>query len=234
VWTSVSFIIICSYVLQEFHKSNYQSNSVSSHPYVWQYGSSSCHIFLTTRRHGITSQKTVSIWNFTIKILQLPTTSCSSSLNIAFITVPKLPQPRSMLSSRARHRISQQCNKRNVVIRLAHSLIELRPSWEADNCAATQELPRMLWNPKVHCPVQKSPLLVPIFSQINPIHTIPSYLSKWVRCHHGVTRPQVADGGDALPLWRISANILNKQSRTAEKGWASSLGLGRGDNNYSS
>jgi hypothetical protein len=37
-------------------------------------------------------------------------------------------------------------------------------------------------------------------------------------CHHGMARPQVADGGDALQLWREAANILNKQSWTADKG----------------
>jgi hypothetical protein len=35
------------------------------------------------------------------------------------------------------------------------------------------------------------------------------------------------------PIWRIAANILNKQSRTADKGWSSSLGVGRGANNSS-
>ena len=29
-------------------------------------------------------------------------------------------------------------------------------------------------------------------------------------------------------IWRVAANILNKQSRTADKGWPSSLGVGRG------
>jgi hypothetical protein len=43
-----------------------------------------------------------------------------------------------------------------------------------------------------------------------------------------MARPQVADGGDALQIWRVAANILNKQSRTADKGWSSSLGVGRG------
>ena len=28
------------------------------------------------------------------------------------------------------------------------------------------------------------------------------------------------------PIWRVAANILNKQSRTADKGWSSSLGVG--------
>jgi hypothetical protein len=56
--------------------------------------------------------------------------------------------------------------------------MELRPSWEAANCSATQELPSVLWNPKVYYRPHESPPLVPILSQIDPIPTIPSYLSK--------------------------------------------------------
>jgi hypothetical protein len=51
---------------------------------------------------------------------------------------------------------------------------------------------------------------------------------RWVPCQHGMARPQVADGRDALQPWRADANIYNKQSRTAGKGWSSSLGLGVG------
>jgi len=35
------------------------------------------------------------------------------------------------------------------------------------------------------------------------------------------------------PIWRVAANILNKQSRTADEVWSSSLGVGRGANNAS-
>jgi hypothetical protein len=49
---------------------------------------------------------------------------------------------------------------------------------------------------------------------------------RWVPCHHGMARPQVVDGGDALQFWRAAANILNKQSWTADKGWSSSLRVG--------
>jgi hypothetical protein len=35
------------------------------------------------------------------------------------------------------------------------------------------------------------------------------------------------------PIWRVAANIFNKQSRASDKGWSSNLGFGRVTNNSS-
>jgi hypothetical protein len=53
--------------------------------------------------------------------------------------------------------------------------------WGAINWAALQELDSNSWNPKVQYSIHKCPLLVPILSPINPIHTIPSYLRSILR-----------------------------------------------------
>jgi hypothetical protein len=47
-------------------------------------------------------------------------------------------------------------------------------------------------------------------------------------CHHGFAHPRIADGEDGLHMWREAANTLNKQSRTANKGWSSRRGFGEG------
>jgi hypothetical protein len=50
----------------------------------------------------------------------------------------------------------------------------------------------------------------------------------WVNCHHGMACPRVADRGYGLQIWRLAANILNKQSRTDDSGWSSSRGWAGG------
>jgi hypothetical protein len=49
---------------------------------------------------------------------------------------------------------------------------------------------------------------------------------KWITCHHGTSSQQVVYGGDGLQLWKVAANILCKQSRTANKGGSPALALG--------
>jgi hypothetical protein len=63
-------------------------------------------------------------------------------------------------------------------------------------------------------------------------YVIVNFVSEWnintikrkchVKCfpyHHGMARPQLVDGGDCLQIWRVVANILNKQSRSDDREW---------------
>jgi hypothetical protein len=51
-------------------------------------------------------------------------------------------------------------------------------SWIADSYSPSHEIPRHLWNKKIHCRVHNSPPPVPIPRQLNPIHTLTSYFYK--------------------------------------------------------
>jgi hypothetical protein len=73
------------------------------------------------------------------------------------------------------------------------------------------------------CPYEPSTGPYPEPDQSNQRHPI-LFLQdvRWVLCHQGMARPQVADGGDALQVWRLAAN---KQSHTADMGGPAAWGL---------
>jgi len=58
---------------------------------------------------------------------------------------------------------------------LTYSMVQ-SPSWEANWFAASQEIPRISWNPKVHYRTHKRPPSISILGPPNPVHIPTSHL----------------------------------------------------------
>ena len=64
------------------------------------------------------------------------------------------------------------------IVSLLSYFMEQSPAWEAKRFSASQEIPRILWNPKVHYLFYRSPPTVPILSQLDPGQTPTSHFLK--------------------------------------------------------
>ena len=71
------------------------------------------------------------------------------------------------------------------------------PSWEANWFAASQEIPRISRNPKVHYRTHKRPPLVSILGQPNPVH-IPT--SHFLEIRPNIIHPSMSRS----PQWSLS------------------------------
>ena len=79
---------------------------------------------------------------------------------------------------------------------LTYSMVQ-SPSWEANWFAASQEIPRISRNPKVHYRTHKRPLPVSILGQPNPVHITTSH---HLEIHPNIIHPSMPRS----PQWSVS------------------------------
>ena len=75
--------------------------------------------------------------------------------------------------------------------------MEQSPSWEVNRFSASQEIPSILWGPKVHCRSYKCPPPVPILNQLDPVHTLTSH---FLKIHLNIILPSTP----GYPTWSLS------------------------------
>ena len=111
------------------------------------------------------------------KILAAPDKPCSHILTVFKFTVPSLYKLRysEPWDTRSLTRQSGLCELSLYVDLLTYSMMQSH-SWAATWFAASQEIPRILWNPKVHYRTHKRTLPVCILGQSNPVHMPTSHL----------------------------------------------------------
>ena len=73
-------------------------------------------------------------------------------------------------------------------------------SREANRFSAIQEIPHILWNPKVHYHIHQSPPRDPVLSQINPVLAPPPPQPYVLKVHFTIIRPSTS-GFSQVSLW---------------------------------
>jgi len=112
----------------------------------------------------------------------------------------RLGKPRRQSMDQMKGWVTRQKKRLNIVS--THSM-EQSPSWEANWFSASQEIPPILRNPKVHYRGHKCLPPVRILGQLNPVHTPTSH---FLKIHHNIILPSMPGS----PKWSLSLRFFHQ------------------------
>jgi hypothetical protein len=124
-----------------------------------------------------------------------------------------ITRKRTLLSQRSSIKMSEQYGA--LPFAATYLLIyamEQSPSWEANRFAASQEITRILWNPKVHYRIQMFPPHVSILIQLNPVHTHTPYFLK-------IPLNIIIQSTPGFPQWSLSLRFSPSATRGRAMSW---------------
>ena len=91
----------------------------------------------------------------------------------------------------------------NTTVVTTYSMVQ-SPSWEANRFAASQEIPRISRNPKVHYRTHKRPPAVSILGQPSPVHIPTSHLLE--------IHPNIHPSTSRSPQWSLSLRVPHQDT----------------------